>query len=68
MYEMAAGVRYTALTETAHKTPAQIATPLLHATQLLPSNGCFSGSTVLALREYATVFSLKCLIYDIYSE
>jgi hypothetical protein len=31
--------------------------PLLQVTQPLPSNVCFSGSTVLVLRKYATYFN-----------
>jgi hypothetical protein len=38
------------------ETQLQIATPLLRVTQPLHSNGCFSGSTVLALRKYVTIY------------
>jgi hypothetical protein len=41
----------------AQKTPLPTVTPLLHVTQLLPSNGCFTGSTVLVLSKYATTLS-----------
>jgi hypothetical protein len=41
----------------AQKTPLSTVTPLLRVTQPLPSNGCFSGSTVLVLSKYVTVFS-----------
>jgi hypothetical protein len=39
------------------KSPLPTFTPLLRVTQPLPSNGCFSGSTVLALTKYATLLS-----------
>jgi hypothetical protein len=52
---MAAGPRYVALARTAQKTALPKVTPLLLVTQPLPSNGCFSGSTVPSLSECATV-------------
>jgi hypothetical protein len=39
------------------KTPLPTVTPLLRVIQPLPRNGCFSGSTVLALRKHATILS-----------
>jgi hypothetical protein len=40
----------------AQRTPVPAVTPLLRVTQPSPSDGCFSGSTVLALSKYATVW------------
>jgi hypothetical protein len=48
-----AGPRYIALAWTA-QTQFPTVTPLLCVTQPLPSNGCFSGSTVFALSKYVT--------------
>jgi hypothetical protein len=52
---------YIALAWTTQKTPFPTVTTLLRVTQLLPSNDCFSGSTVLVLRKYATILSYLCL-------
>jgi hypothetical protein len=52
---MAAGPHYIGSAWTAQKTPLAAVTPLLCVTQHLPSNGSFSGSTVLALSKCATV-------------
>jgi hypothetical protein len=49
---------YIASVRTAQTTPLPTVTPLLRVIQPLPSNGCFSGSTVLALSKYATVLLL----------
>jgi hypothetical protein len=60
---------YVALEQTAQKTSLPTGTPLLHVcvrclamalvllhvTRPLPSNGGFSGPTILALRKYATI-------------
>jgi hypothetical protein len=54
---MAAGPRYVASVRTVQKTPLRTLNPLLHITQPLPSNGCFSGSTVLGLSTYATILN-----------
>jgi hypothetical protein len=53
---MAAGPRYIAAAQSTLKTPLPTVTPLLRVTRPLRSNGCFSGSTVLALSKYATIF------------
>jgi hypothetical protein len=55
---MTAGPRFMASAQTAQKTPITTVTPLLRVTQPLPSNGSFSGSTVLALNKYATVLRI----------
>jgi hypothetical protein len=54
---MAAGPSYMASARTVQKTPLQTFTPLLRVTQPLPSSDCFSGSTILALSKYATIFT-----------
>jgi hypothetical protein len=55
MAVMAAGPRYIASARTAQKTPLPTVTPFLRVTQPSPSNGCLSGSTVLALSKYDTL-------------
>jgi hypothetical protein len=52
---------YITLAQTAQRTLLPTVTPLLCVTQPLPSNGCFSGSTVHALSKYATM----CLPFGI---
>jgi hypothetical protein len=52
---MAAGPRYIASARTAEKTQLPKVTQLLRVMKLLPTNGCFSGSTVLALSKYAAI-------------
>jgi hypothetical protein len=52
---MAAGPCYIASAQTAQKTPLPTAIPLLHVTQPLLINGCFSGSTILVLSKYARI-------------
>jgi hypothetical protein len=69
---MAAGPRYIICARTAQKTPSLTFTPLMSVTQQLSSNGCFSGSTVLALSRYTTIKmrsqiwrnSLSLFLYD----
>jgi hypothetical protein len=39
---------------TVQKIPLQTVALLSHVTQQLPSDGCFSGSTVFTLSKYAT--------------
>jgi hypothetical protein len=61
---MAAEPRYTASTWTAQKAKLPTVTPLLRVTQPLPSNGRFSGSTILALSKYGTIHAflpIECL-------
>jgi hypothetical protein len=58
------GSHYIASARTAHKTRLPTVSPLLRITKALRNNDCFSGSTVLALSKYATVF--KCE-YDYYN-
>jgi hypothetical protein len=50
---MAADPLHINLTRTAQKTPLRTVTSLLRVKQPLPSNGCLSGSKILALRKYA---------------
>jgi hypothetical protein len=45
---------YIASAQTVQKTLHPTVIPLLRVAQLVPSNGCFSGSTVLAFSKYAT--------------
>lgn len=52
---MATGPRYIASEQAAQKTPFPTVVPLLHVTQPLPSNGCFSGFTVIASSKYAMI-------------
>jgi hypothetical protein len=47
---------YIASTRTPQKTPLPTLTLLLHVTQPLPNNVCFSGSTILALSKHATIY------------
>jgi hypothetical protein len=54
---MAAGPRYIASARIAQKTLLPTDAPLLRVTQPLPNNGRFSGSTILALSLYATIYS-----------
>jgi hypothetical protein len=63
---MAAAPRYIASALTAQKTPLPAVTPSLRVTQPLPSNDCFSGSTVLALSKYATL--LKWILKELYEK
>jgi hypothetical protein len=53
--------RYIVLVRTAQTTLLLTVTPLLRVTQPLPSNSCFSGSTVLALSKYATLYMCTCI-------
>jgi hypothetical protein len=59
---MAAGPLYIASARTAQKTQFPTVTPLLHIKQPLPSNGCFSVSTVHPLSIYGTIFYILKLI------
>jgi hypothetical protein len=54
---MAVSLGYMASAWTPQKTSLRTVTPLLLVTQPLPSNGCFSGCTVLALSKYATIYT-----------
>jgi hypothetical protein len=54
---MADDPRYIASSRIGEKTPLPIVTPLLRVAQPLPSNGCFSACTVLALSKYDTMFN-----------
>jgi hypothetical protein len=53
---MAFDPRYITSTRTAQKTTLPTVTLLLRVTQPLPSNDCFSGSTILALSKYTTMW------------
>jgi hypothetical protein len=57
---MTDGPRYIASARTAQKQPFPTVTPLLSVAQPLPSNGSFSGSTVLALGKYDTICFMCC--------
>jgi hypothetical protein len=59
--------RYIASTRTAQKNLLPSVTLLLRVTQPLPSNGCFSGSTVLNLRKYATIYIYIYICTSIYT-
>jgi hypothetical protein len=52
---MVAAPRYIASARTVQKTPLPKFTPF-RVTQQLPSSGRFSGSKILALSKYATIF------------
>jgi hypothetical protein len=61
---MAAGPKVSSA-RTAQKTPLPKVTPLFRVTQPLRSNGCFSGSTVLALSKYATILKIH-VVYSLF--
>jgi hypothetical protein len=52
---MTAGPHDKASVLITQQTPLLTFTPLLPVIQLLPSNGCFSGSTILALSKYGII-------------
>jgi hypothetical protein len=56
---MEAGPRYTDFARIGQKTPLPAVTSLLRVTQPSPSNGCFSGSTIIAFRNYVTIMNLR---------
>jgi hypothetical protein len=64
---MAVGPIHIASAWTAHKTSLQTVTPLLCVIKPLLSNGCFSGSIVLALRKYATIFNASSVLMPVFN-
>jgi hypothetical protein len=65
---MAADPPYTASARIAQKTSLPTVTLLLRVTQPLPSNGCFSGSTVLALSKYVTILCCYRILIAVINE